>query len=150
MEERTMFQHILIPTDGSDVAQRATVRGCELAARLGARVTVMTALEHFPAHIMASAYRPADEPQELPGLSAAEARLAEAEALARAAGVACARLLAREPQPVYRAILQAAENCGADLIVMGTHGMGLMERIFVGSQTQRVLAHTQIPVLTFH
>ena len=75
---------------------------------------------------------------------------AEAEALARAAGVACARLLVREPQPVYRAILQAAEDCGADLIVMGTHGMGLMERIFVGSQTQRVLAHTRIPVLTFH
>jgi len=99
---------------------------------------------------MASAYRPADEPQEPPGLPAAEARLAEAEALARAAGVACARLLVREPQPVYRAILQAAEDCGADLIVMGTHGMGLMERIFVGSQTQRVLAHTRIPVLTFH
>lgn len=145
-----MFGHILIPTDGSEAAQRATARGCELAARLGARVTVMTALEHFPAHIMASAYRPADEPQEPLGLPAAEARLAEAEALARAAGVACARLLVREPQPVYRAILQAAEDCGADLIVMGTHGMGLMERIFVGSQTQRVLAHTRIPVLTFH
>ncbi len=145
-----MFQHILLPTDGSDPALRAVTRGVELAARLGARVTVMTALEHFPAHIMASAYRPADAPQEVPGLQAAEQRLAQAEALARQAGVACGRLLAREPQPVFRAILEAAQRSGADLIVMGTHGMGLMERLFVGSQTQRVLAHTTIPVLTLH
>ena len=145
-----MFQHILLPTDGSDPALRAVTRGVELAARLGARVTVMTAVEHFPAHIMASAYRPVDAPAEPPGLQVAEQRLAQAEALARQAGVPCQRLLAREPQPVFRAILDAAQASGADLIVMGTHGMGLVERLFVGSQTQRVLAHTQIPVLTMH
>jgi nucleotide-binding universal stress UspA family protein len=145
-----MFQHILLPTDGSDAAMRAVERGVELAARLGARVTVMTALEHFPAHIMASAYRPGDEPREAPGVQVAEHRLELAEAVARKAGVACQRILVREHMPVFRAILDAAQSSGADLIVMGTHGMGLMERIFVGSQTQRVLAHTQIPVLTLH
>ncbi|MCZ8292628.1 MAG: universal stress protein [Hylemonella sp.] len=145
-----MFQHILLPTDGSDPAMRAVARGVELAQRLGARVTVMTALEHFPAGIMASGYRPHDEPQEVPGLQAATYWLEQAEAVARAAGVPCERLLMREQKIVYRAILDAAQQCGADLIVMGTHGMGLMERLFVGSQTQRVLAHTTIPVLTLH
>ena len=145
-----MFQHILLPTDGSEPAQRAVQRGVELARRLGSRVTVMTALEHFPAGIMASGYRPHDDLQTVPGLQAAEDWLAQAEAVARDAGVPCQRLLLRDQAVVYRAILDAAQSCGADLIVMGTHGMGLIERLFVGSQTQRVLAHTNIPVLTLH
>lgn len=145
-----MFQHILLPTDGSDPAMRAVTRGVELAKRLGSRVTVMTALEHFPAGIMASGYRPHDEPQEVPGLQAANYWLDQAAAVAQAAGVPCERLLVRDQNVVFRAILEAAKTSGADLIVMGTHGMGLMERLFVGSQTQRVLAHTTIPVLTLH
>ncbi len=145
-----MFQHILLPTDGSDPAMRAVACGVELARRLGARVTVMTALEHFPTGIMASSYRPLDMAPELPGLQAAKHSLDQAEGVARAAGVPCERLLMREQRIVYRAILEAAQQRGADLIVMGTHGMGLMERLFVGSQTQRVLAHTTIPVLTLH
>jgi nucleotide-binding universal stress UspA family protein len=144
-----MYQHILLPTDGSDAAMRAVRQGAELAARLGARVTVMTALEHFPAGIMASNYRPPDAPQEEPGLQLAQERLAMAEAAVRQAGLTPQRLLVRD-LPVFRAILDAAQTSGADLIVMGTHGMGLIERLFIGSQTQRVLAHTSIPVLTLH
>jgi len=144
-----MFQHILVPTDGSEPAMRAVQRGAELAARLGAKLTVMTALEHFPSGIMASGYRP-EESHQVPGLEAANYWLDQAEVEARKVGVSCARLLMREQKAVYRVILDAAQSTGADLIVMGTHGMGLMERLFVGSQTQRVLAHTQIPVLTIH
>lgn len=144
-----MFKHILLPTDGSEPAMRAVERGVELAARLGAQVTVMTAIEHFPAGIMASGYRPHEEPQEESGAQAANYWLEQAENVAHKAGVPCQRMVMRS-QPVYRAILDAAQSSGADLIVMGTHGLGLMERLFVGSQTQRVLAHTQIPVLTLH
>jgi nucleotide-binding universal stress UspA family protein len=143
-----MFKHILLPTDGSEPAMRAVRRGVELAARLGAEVTVMTAAEHFPAGIMGSGYRPV-ETQASPGLQVANDWLDQAEAVARAAGVACRRLLMRD-QPVYRAILDAAAASDADLIVMGTRGLGLVERLFIGSQTQRVLAHTQMPVLTVH
>lgn len=144
-----MFKHILLPTDGSDTALRAVQGGVELAARLGAEVTVMTALEHFPAGIMASGYRPDAVPHDERSHELAQERLAQAEVVARAAGVVCHRLLARD-KPVYRAILDAAETSGADLIVMGTRGLGLVERLFIGSQTQRVLTHTQIPVLTLH
>lgn len=137
-----MFKHILLPTDGSDTALRAVQGGVELAARLGAEVTVMTALEHFPAGIMASGYRPDAVPHDERSHELAQERLAQA-------GVVCHRLLVRD-KPVYRAILDAAETSGADLIVMGTRGLGLVERLFIGSQTQRVLTHTQIPVLTLH
>lgn len=144
-----MFKHILLPTDGSDGAMRAVSRGVELAAQLGARVTVMTALEHFPTGIMGSAYRPQAGQEEEPGLQVALDRLALAEAVVAKAGVPHQRLLLRD-RPVYVAIVEAAQACGADLIVMETHGMGLLERLFIGSQTQRVLAHTHIPVLTLH
>lgn len=144
-----MFKHILLPTDGSDAAMRAVARGIELAARLGAEVTVMTAIERFPSGIMGSGYRPPEPQQEVPGLQAANYWLDQAEAVARGAGVSCQRIVERD-KPVFRAILDAAQICNADLIVMGTHGLGLMERLFLGSQTQRVLAHTHIPVLTLH
>jgi nucleotide-binding universal stress UspA family protein len=49
---------------------------------------------------------------------------------------------------VYMAIADTVESSSVDLIVMGAHGMGLIERLLVGSQTQRVLAHTSIAVLT--
>jgi len=142
-----MFQHILLPTDGSDPAMRAVARGVELAQRLGARVTVMTALEHFPAGIMASGYRPHDEPQEVPGLQAATYWLEQAEAVARAAGVPCERLLMREQKIVYRAILDAAQQCGADLIVMGTHGLRGFARFMMGSDADAVVKQSHVPVL---
>jgi nucleotide-binding universal stress UspA family protein len=144
-----MFKHILLPTDGSDTAMRAVSRGVELAAQLGAQVTVMTSLEHFPAGIMGSGYRPQEDQEEEPGLQIALDRLALAEEVAKKAGIRHQRLLVRD-KPVYVAIVEAAQTSGADLIVMGTRGLGLMERLFIGSQTQRVLAHTHIPVLTLH
>lgn len=143
-----MFKHILLPTDGSEAAMRAVARGVELALVFGAEVTVMTALEHFPAGIMGSAYRPEGDEEE-PGYRVALQRLELAEQVVKAAGAKCHRILVRD-QPVYRGILDAAQSSGADLIVMGTRGLGLMERLFIGSQTQRVLAHTTIPVLTLH
>jgi len=144
-----MFKHILLPTDGSETAMRAVNRGVELAAQLGAQVTVMTALEQFPAGIMASGYRPQKDEQEEPGLQFALDRLALAEEVAKKAGIRHQRLLVRD-KPVYVAIVEAAQASGADLIVMGTRGLGLLERLFIGSQSQRVLAHTEIPVLMLH
>ena len=144
-----MFKHILLPTDGSDTAMRAVSQGAELAKQLGAQVTVMTALEHFPTGIMGSGYRPQDGQEEEPGLQIALERLALAEEVVRKAGLRPHRLLVRD-RPIYLAIVEAAQDSGADLIVMGTRGLGLIERLFIGSQTQRVLTHTHIPVLTMH
>lgn len=145
----TMFKHILLPTDGSPVAMRAVAQGVELARSIGAELTVMTSLEHFPVGIMQSAYRPDDNQEEEPGHQLALERLDQAEQLVKAAGLTCRRILVRD-QPVYQGILDAAKTSGADLIVMGTRGLGLLDRLFIGSQTQRVLAHTTIPVLTLH
>jgi nucleotide-binding universal stress UspA family protein len=144
-----MFKHILLPTDGSEAAMRAVTQGIELARQLGAQVTVMTVLEHFPDGIMGSAYRPEELQEEEPGLQVAQERLAAALRVAHDAGIRAQHLLVRD-KAVHTAIVEAAKTSGADLIVMGTHGLGLIERIFIGSQTQRVLSHTHVPVLTVH
>lgn len=144
-----MFKHLLLPTDGSETSLRAVRKGVELAQALGAEVTVMTVIEHFPSGIMGSAHLPDETARQASAREAALERLAAAENLAMQAGVRCHRILARD-QTVYQGILEAASTSGADLIVMGTHGLGALERFLVGSQTQRVLAHTQLPVLTLH
>lgn len=144
-----MFKHILLPTDGSECAQRALRQGAELARAIGAQVTVMTAMEHFPRGIMGSAYRPEDGQQHDMAREIAEQRLNEATELLAGLGLHCHRIVTRE-QPVHQGILEAARTCGADLIVMGTHGMSALDRLLVGSETQRVLARTEIPVLVMH
>lgn len=144
-----MFKHIFLPTDGSETSLRAVQKGIELARCFGAEITVMTAIEHFPAGIMGSDYRPEGEPPHDVARDIAMERLDAAEALVKAAGLRCHRVLTRE-RAVFRGIVEAAETAGADLIVMGTHGAGALERMFVGSQTQRVIAHTNLPVLTLH
>lgn len=144
-----MFKHILLPTDGSEAALRAVTQGAELARSMGAEVTVMTCVEHFPAGIMGSGYRPGANQEEAPGQQIAIERLEQAERIVQASGVKFQRILLRD-QVAYHGILEAARMCGADLIVMGTRGLGLMDRLFIGSQTQRVLARTSIPVLTMH
>lgn len=144
-----MFKHILLPTDGSEAALRAVVRGAELAQALGAEVTVMTAVEHFPAGIMGSAYRPDDDDLHQAARDAAAQRLSAAEEAITGLGLKVHRILTQE-RTVYQAILEAAKTSGADMIVMGTHGLGALERLLVGSQTQRVLAHTNLPVLVLH
>lgn len=141
-----MFKHILMPTDGSDASLRAIAAGAELALAIGAKVTLMSVVEHYPRGVTSASYLPDDATMR----SVADQRLDSAEARAREAGLAsCARLTITD-QPVHRGIVEAAKSTGADLIVMSTHGLSAFDRMLVGSQTQRVLAHTQTPVLVMH
>lgn len=144
-----MFKHILLPTDGSDTSLRAVRKGIELARCFGAEVTVMTAIEYFSAGMTDSALHSEDEALHDVARDVAIERLDAAEKLVKEAGLRCHRVLKRE-RTVFRGIVEAAETAGVDLIVMGTHGAGALERMFVGSQTQRVIAHTNLPVLTLH
>lgn len=145
-----MFKHILLPTDGSDGSLRAIGQGAELAAAIGAQVTVMTAIEHFPHGIMGGVYQSDTRSFDQAMHDVAVQRLDAAQACAvqAAAGkvLPCHRILVRD-KPVHQAIIEAAQTCDADLIVMSTHGLSAIDRLLIGSQTQRVLARTGTPVL---
>jgi nucleotide-binding universal stress UspA family protein len=144
-----MFKSILIPTDGSEASKRALQAGAGLAKALGARLCLMTAIEPYPAGLMGDVYRAEDNPMHQAARDAAHHWLGEAQALIAVHGLEV-KTHVSEHASIHQGILGAAKVFKADLIVMGTHGAGALERLIVGSQTQRVLAHTTIPVLVLH
>lgn len=146
-----MYAKILIPTDGSELANQAVTKGLELARTLGAEVVVLTVVEPF--HVVA--YGVAGDAHQLQSnMRAYEAQtgahanqvLQAAEARAAEASVPVSTRQLQSDQPA-EAIVRAAEEAGADLIVMASHGRRGVAALVLGSQTTRVLTQTRIPVL---
>ncbi|WP_410499514.1 universal stress protein [Chitinibacter sp. S2-10] len=147
-----MYRHILVPLDQGDTAAAAFAHALELAALCNAKLFLVHVLDVAPAVMAAGA---------LPGLDypgygvAREAHaeqsrqfLEEFAARAKACDLACeTRLIQQWGGDPARTLLHAADECQADLIVMGTHGYsGFMHLIF-GSVAESLLHHTHIPVL---
>lgn len=132
-----MYKHILIPTDGSQVARDAIPRAVALAKVLGAKVTGITVT--VPSEVFADTTRM---------LADAEKYLGEVRDAASAAGVSCSIIRAEHEQP-YQAIIDAAKNNGCDLIVMASHGRHGVSALVLGSETVKVLTHCTVPVLVY-
>jgi nucleotide-binding universal stress UspA family protein len=137
---------ILVAIDGSPHSDRAVATAIELAAAVGAGLIAFTALPRYPyAGIGESSGVAAADHQERAGAAASE-RLAAAEKQARSAGIDCHTSMLEDDDP-YRAIIAAAEKHRCGLIVMASHGRRGMRALLLGSETQRVLTHTDRPVL---
>lgn len=144
-----MYQHILIPTDGSEVARRGVVAGIGLAKALGARVTFVTVSEAVPVFAEATGLGvPAVDLSEFWATldEAAKRTLDAAKALADEAGVPAETSYVPRALPA-EAIVEAASAKGCDLIVMASHGRRGIGRLLLGSQTSEVLTHSRTPVL---
>ncbi len=146
-----MFKHILIPTDGSVVARKAVKAGVALAKALGAKVTAYYALEAFQPYVYGDGYvidtstiKSFDERARETGRK----YLAEVEKAAQAAGVDCETLITK-PGTAYQGIIDAAKKKKCDAIFMASHGRGEFASLLLGSVTQKVLAHSKIPVVVF-
>jgi nucleotide-binding universal stress UspA family protein len=142
-----MFTHILIATDGSELAAKAVSTGLELARQLGAKATAVTATEPWAAVVSGEAAFgfPPDEYEKAAAITAARALSGVTEA-ARRIGVACATLHAKDRYPA-EGILEAAKAHGCDLIVMASHGRRGLTRLLLGSEAVRVLTSSTVPVL---
>jgi nucleotide-binding universal stress UspA family protein len=146
-----MYQHILVPTDGSELAQRGVAHGFALAKSVGAKVTVIIVAELW---FGAQPFMEAWSLQELAKYNQQSKNLAagvldRAANAAKQSGVSCDTIQVEEVQP-YRAIITTAADHGCDLIVMASHGHGGLSAVVLGSVTNKVLAHTKIPVLVVH
>lgn len=140
-----MFKHILIPVDGSFMAQKAAEKAVGLAQAFGSDVTLLYVIDPFPFTGLGSdfGYGQAEY------LSAASAEAEEAthaaQQVLRLAGVR-AEILVVNAHTTWKGILDTATQVGADLIVMGSHGRHGLEKLVLGSVTQRVLSHAHLPV----
>ena len=146
-----MFKHILIPTDGSDVAAKAIGAGVSLAAEMGASVTAFYAIEPPPTHLYGEGYlgeRKLVDELEKRSRDIAQKSVEEVAAAAKAAGVKCKTVVAKSVLP-YRGIIDAAEKGRCDAIFMASHGHRGLTGLLIGSVTHEVLTHSRVPVLVF-
>jgi nucleotide-binding universal stress UspA family protein len=144
-----MHKHILMPTDGSELSQKAIEYGLALAKSVNAKVTVVTVSAPFYTWgIEPPLTTEFLEEYEKQRKRQSERYLESAKELAVAAGVACAVAHVEHDQP-YRAIIDTAVGKSCDLIVMASHGRRGVSAIVLGSETVKVLTHSTIPVLVF-
>lgn len=144
-----MYRHILIATDGSELSGRAVEAGLRLARELQSRATAVTVTPPFYALSLAPSqaeYSTAGYHEHAETL--AEDILGQVRARAEAAGLACDTVHTVHDQP-WRAIIETAERIGCDLITMASHGRRGAAAVLLGSETLRVLTHSDIPVLVY-
>lgn len=142
-----MYKHILIATDGSDLAGKAVAAGFALARELKAQVTVVTVTEPWTAFMSGDAgiAFPVDEYEKSSTENAAHI-LASVSKLARKADLVCSTIHAKDQYPA-EGILDAAKQNNCDLIVMASHGRRGLGRLILGSQAVNVLTNSHVPVL---
>jgi nucleotide-binding universal stress UspA family protein len=145
--DKRIYERILLPTDGSEASERAVLAGVDFARELGAEVVGFTATPRFHM-ISGDPEMVADTPEQHATVcqARAESRLARVAEAARAAGVPC-RLEHVVSDHPWEAIVDAARTHGCDLIVMASHGRRGLKGVLLGSETQKVLVHSQVPVM---
>jgi len=146
-----MFKHVLVPTDGSELSEATVNRAISFAQDAGARITFFYAQPDFPMPIYGEgALIDPTTPEQFAQSAAQEATriLDSAKGKADAVGVVCDTDTQINEIP-YEAIIDAAERHGCDLIFMASHGRRGLASLLLGSETQKVLTHTRVPVLVY-
>ncbi len=144
-----MYKHILIPVDGSDFGMGAIPDAVKLAKALGARISALTVSVPYTAVASgALANRFPEEDYNKATHATAVEVLSKVEAAADAGGVPFKGYHARDTHP-WETIIRTAREHGCDLIYMASHGRRGIASVLIGSETKRVLTHTDIPVLVW-
>ncbi|MCE2916923.1 MAG: universal stress protein [Rubrivivax sp.] len=146
------FKRLLVPVDGSELTERAIASSVSLARQLGAAIVGFVAepMPALPPHTRSrEALLNAEADHDADVRAHALPVLQRFEAAARDAGVPFEGVFDQVPR-IDRAIIEAAESHGCDMIVMVTHGRGAFGEFLFGSQTKAVLAGSQLPLLVLH
>jgi nucleotide-binding universal stress UspA family protein len=145
-----MFKTILVPTDGSLLSDKAIAAATEFAKFCGGKIVGLSVAEPYP--FLPLAEMPVAVPEagvyEESMQTLAQRHVQKVADAAQIAGVPCEVLVSRSFSP-YEEIIATAKKFGCDVIFMASHGRKGLSKLFVGSETQKVLAHSTIPVLVF-
>jgi nucleotide-binding universal stress UspA family protein len=142
-----MYSRILVPIDGSPTSERGLDEAIALAGRLGSTLHLLNVVDARMLIGEVAVYAPPNQLLE-DWREAGDKLLADASARAMAKGVSAAGTVLCDPGlRVCDLILREARDCGAGLIVMGTHGRRGLSRLTMGSDAEMVLRESPVPVL---
>ena len=144
-----MYTNLLLATDGSKLSEHAVAHAIGLAAKLGAKINCLYVAPDYPDPMLldgGSISSLSHGDYEAAAAAAAQKILDKVGAAAAAAGVSCENHHTISAAP-SEAILHAAAKFKCDAIVMGSHGRTGVVALLLGSQTQKVLAHSKLPVI---
>ncbi len=141
-----MYKRILVPTDGSDLTAKAVETAITLAKALGGQLVTLSVKDSFP-------YGAISEMQPIPPQEFFDAqdrisasRVQQVQQACAVAGLACEAHTVDAEQP-WQAIIDLAKSSACDLVVMASHGRRGLSALLLGSETQKVLTHSAVPVL---
>jgi nucleotide-binding universal stress UspA family protein len=144
-----MFKHILFPTDGAATCKHIITECIVFAKGIGAQVTALHVMpKYYPYSYAAGMPMESLEAFRRDCIAAAEEFLDEIRKAASEEGVQCEAIHVTSDYP-YDAIIRTATDRNCDLIVMASHGRKGVKGMILGSETQKVLTHTKLPVLVF-
>lgn len=144
-----MFKIILVPTDGSPLSDNAIRAAIELAQFGSGKIIGLSVYESYPfSALYEGAAMPEANLYDEQMRARAQENVQKIADLAQAANVLCETSTAQSFSP-YEEIVKAAEKFHCDIIVMASHGRKGLNKLFLGSETQKVMAHTSLPVLVF-
>ena len=146
-----MFKHILVPTDGSELSEDTVRRAVSFAKEAGARITAFYAMPEFPVtYYGEGGLIDSITPEQFTALAEREAQevLGFVANLCQEAGVDFSKLTSTNDAH-YEAIIEAATQSDCDLIFMSSHGRRGFSALLLGSETNKVLTHSKIPVLVY-
>lgn len=144
-----MFKHILIPTDGSELSNSAIASGVQFAKDINAKITGLTVT--MPFHYFAIDAMQLGSTAEEYGEAAralADRNLSTLKEASSKAGVEC-EVVHRSNEHPYEEIVKTAQERGCDVIFQASHGRRGISALVIGSETNKVLTHTKIPVFVF-
>ncbi len=148
-----MFKNILVPTDGSEMSCKAAEKAVALARSVGARITAFHVAPAYHPQVNDDYYVPrnymsptqfADKTREV-----AQKHLGAVAKAANAGQVEAETHYVNSDYPAD-AIVKAAKKYKCDAIMMASHGRTGLSRLLLGSQTQKVIASTKLPVVVLH
>ncbi len=146
-----MFRRILVPTDGSELSNKAVAAALSLASESGASIVALNVQPEYRPPVVAEVPMGdiySREEYEAGATRVAEKLLADVAAKAKAASVEVRTVAQLAPSP-WETIIRVAREEGCDLIFMASHGRRGVVGLLLGSETQKVLTHCKVPVLVY-
>lgn len=144
-----MFKTILVPTDGSPLSDKAISAAIEFSKLAGGKIVALSVAEPYPfspLHESASVIEATNYDEQM--RARAQQIVDKVAELAKAANISCETCVTLSFSP-YEEIIKIAKRYDCDAVFMASHGRKGLNKLFLGSETQKVLAHSIIPVLVY-